>query len=501
MAVKVFIGGAPGAIVDFVVAVCQRQGFQALVCEDMTSAEAVIAQQTADLVCLAHYLVDGTAFELCRMMRKQPEWQGCPIVLITDGPRTQLIEKAFATGFNKTFSLEQQNDALASFIARSGAYNRAVSGHVLVVEDSRSLRRLVSSTLRGAGLQVTSFDQAPRALEAHQHRPFDLIITDVVLEGDQTGLDLITEVRSLEGDAGDVPIIVMSSYQSAAQRLEPLRIGADDYVSKPVDGEELVVRARRLIESYKLYQQVCTQQQELEHNNRMIKQMLSRVSHECRNSVNIVLGISNLMQKKNDLSAELQRKTDTIVNATRHQLSLLNDILDYTRFESGNIECELKSCAVTELVQEAVSLFRYACEEKGIALECSVAESLPAKCELDERLVKQILINLLSNAVKFVAQGAIRVEAGASEGRLIIAVRDTGPGISDNELTALFTAFKQTCTGRNSGVGTGLGLSLCAGFAHIMDGELTVQSQVNEGSVFTLALPLIASSCSSVVEL
>lgn len=489
MRVDVLLGGAPGDVMSMLAATCDHLGYQWRGAEDLTTARALVSDARADLVCLAHYFQDGTAFELCREMRKLPQWRDCPIVLVTERANNLLIEKAFSAGFSETFQLHQ-HEALASFLSRYGSYRAPMEGEVLVVEDSPSHQQLVSAMLEQVGLNVRCVDCAETALESISQHKFDLVITDVVLKGELTGLDLITRIRRMEGAAGEVPIVVMSSYRSSAQRLEPFRIGADDYVSKPLEGDELLVRARRLIQSRALLLQVRDQQTKLEAANHSMSQMLSRVSHECRNSVNIVLGVSRILQRRGELTEADATKVATIENAGRHQLSLLNDILDFTKLEAGAIEFEPSLCDPGQLLAEACGLFRCSCEEQGIGLHTRVTESIGDSAMLDERLVKQVLINLLSNAVKFTREGAIELAVDVREGALIFSVDDSGPGIAEEELVRLFDAFRQTSSGKASRQGTGLGLSLCKGFAEVMGGRLEVCSTVGKGSTFSLVLPL-----------
>jgi len=471
---------------------CRDAGFNIISAEDIDSALMQIAEHSVDLVCLAQYMLDGNAFELCREMRRHANWRDCPIILLTDSISIQLIEKAFAAGFNETFHC-QQRDALRAFLKRYGSYRRPLEGEVLVVEDSLTQQQLVTSLLQQAGLNVRCCVCVEDALQAFAEAEYDLVITDVVLEGELTGLDLITRIRRLEDSRGDLPIIVMSSYHSAAQRLEPFRIGADDYVSKPLEGEELTVRARRLIESHQLHREVLAQRAELERSNHFMTQMLGRVSHECRNSINIVLGVSKVLLRRSHLDEQQQHKMATIVRASKHQLSLLDDILDYTKLESGNIEFKPEMVDVQELAEEAIDLFRYACEERNVGLACIVDPEVPKRCQLDARLTKQVLINLLANAVKFTEVGEISLKVNIASGvsdQLSFSVCDSGPGIVEADLELLFSAFKQTREGRAKSSSTGLGLSLCAGFAKIMGGDMAVASQPGKGSDFRLTLPL-----------
>ncbi|WP_188151833.1 hybrid sensor histidine kinase/response regulator [Teredinibacter waterburyi] len=486
---RVFLGGAAGEVIEKLKSLCSEYDCHHDYANDLVGARKLLDAGVFDLVCLAQYFDDGSAFELCREIRGQLKWQECPVLLITERSQPALIEKAFASGFNETFSLQQLPNFQA-FIHNFSRARHPIEGRVLLVEDSPSQQRMVEAVLSRIGLQVKICADAHSALALFETEDFDLIITDVVLEGELTGLDLIGRIRTQSRAQASTPILVMSSYQSQAQRVEPFRIGASDYVSKPLAIDELLARARRLIESHKLLQQVHEQQLSLEHANDVMTHMLSRVSHECRNSVNIVLGVTQLLRRKETFSDAQNKKLDTITSATRHQLSLLNDILDFTQLESGEIELNLEVAEIRELVDDVVSLFVYSCEEKNLALMTEYADNLPKHCELDVRLVKQTLINLLSNAVKFTLKGQIKLRVWVEQNTLRFEVSDSGPGIARDEVSLLFSAFKQTSTGRLSGTGSGLGLSLCSAFATVMGGELAATSVLGGGSQFRLTLPL-----------
>lgn len=488
------LGGAPGDLLNALESTCLEQGIEYHHCEDIAAVTEYAKNERADVACFAHYLQDVTGFEACRALRKVASWQDLPVVFFSEKPNTTLIEKAFAAGFNETFHLNEK-DALFRFLQRRGEYTQPLSGSVLVVEDSPSQQRFVRSVLETVGLDVSCADNVVDALAIVDAQDIDLVITDVVLIGDLTGLDLIGRLHRIKGHKGDIPVMVMSTYGSAAQRIEPFRLGASDYISKPIAGDELLVRARRLIESRHLMNRVREQSQALVRANKMMSQMLGRVSHECRNSINIVLGISRIILRKKHMEEGHEGKVETIVSASEHQLSLLNDILDYTKLDSGNIEVHETLVEIEPLVGELTNLLSYKCDEVGLALTAQIAETVPGACVFDARLIKQILINLLTNAVKFTQKGSIELVVDVradtdAEQSLILGVRDTGPGISKTEQESLFEAFKQTETGLASGEGTGLGLSLCAGFASVMGGEMSVVSEEGEGSYFFLSLPL-----------
>lgn len=493
---KIVLGSSTQNIQDLLQPICSALDYELFAYTEMTALEAHFEEENCDLICLGDYLADGTGFEFCRNLRRQEVWRNAPVLLLTKSATPVLVEKAFSAGFTETFQLDQL-DALATLLRRFGEYKQPIKGKVLVVEDSLSQQKVVKSVLSKIGLSVTCCQDVAHAYAKFEQQDFDLVLTDVVLEGEQTGLDLIGRVRKLESAKGDIPIMVMSTYRSAAHRVEPFRIGANDYVSKPLEYDDLIARARRLIEARQLMNRVREQSKELKQNNIFMEQMLGRVSHECRNSINIGIGISKLMLRGGGLSERQEKQIDTILSAANHQLALVNDILDYTKLSSGNYELNEGFCEISLLLDEIVRLFHFQCEERGLELITYLDPALPENCWFDNHLVRQILINLLTNALKFTQEGQIEVTLNTvqqhdseSSPMLRIAVSDTGSGIAKDEQQLLFQAFKQTHTGRQTVGGTGLGLSICASFAHLMGGEMGVDSEVDKGSTFYVDLPL-----------
>ena len=176
-------------------------------------------------------------------------------------------------------------------------------------------------------------------------------------------------------------------------------------------------------------------------------------------------------------------------------LSLINDVLEMSKIESGRTSVTLSEVDLHSLLWELETMFGPRARHKGIAFAVERTENLPQHIVTDERKLRQILINLVGNALKFTDAGgaAVRVSAEPGDGdltQLVFAVEDSGPGISEEELPRLFQRFEQTRTGRESSSGTGLGLAISQGFARLMDAEIDVESRIGRGSVFTLTLPV-----------
>ena len=233
---------------------------------------------------------------------------------------------------------------------------------------------------------------------------------------------------------------------------------------------------------------------EAQRANAAKNEFLSRMSHELRTPLNAILGFGQLL--------ELSRPTPTqkesishVLRGGRHLLGLINEVLDIARIESGRMEFDLASVQVASALEEAAALVRPLALAREIVLDINPAEQAldGITVQADPQRLKQVLLNLLSNAIKYnhpFGRVDITCERAPTSGRLRLAVRDTGPGISPKDLPRLFAPFERL-NAANSGVeGTGIGLAISKRLAEAMGGSLTVESAVGRGSTFSLELPI-----------
>lgn len=229
--------------------------------------------------------------------------------------------------------------------------------------------------------------------------------------------------------------------------------------------------------------------------NEAKSRFLSNMSHELRTPLNAILGFSQLMSHDNSLSRDNKDYLKTINQSGSQLLSVINDVLEMSKIESGRIVLSPNNFDLPGLLQDLEQMFLLKAEEKKLELRFVIHENLPQFICSDEGKLRQILNNLLSNAMKFTSRGGISVrcqlgkQAPAEETfEIVFDVEDTGAGISHSELANLFSPFVQTETGRKSQQGTGLGLSISREFTRLMKGDMTVRSKVGVGSRFRFNL-------------
>jgi signal transduction histidine kinase/FixJ family two-component response regulator len=226
-----------------------------------------------------------------------------------------------------------------------------------------------------------------------------------------------------------------------------------------------------------------------ESANRSKSEFLANMSHELRTPLNAILGFSQLMNRELSLTPEQKENLGIINRSGEHLLSLINDVLDLAKIESGKTTLYATDFDLAELLELVEEMLALKAESKGLQLIIERNPKLPRYIHTDDKKLRQVLINLLGNAIKFTHQGSVtlrvRREDNEQTNNLItFEIEDTGAGIAPEEIDSLFQVFTQTEAGRQSQEGTGLGLPISKKFVELMGGKITVSSQLGKGTSF-----------------
>jgi two-component system, sensor histidine kinase and response regulator len=229
--------------------------------------------------------------------------------------------------------------------------------------------------------------------------------------------------------------------------------------------------------------------EEADRANHAKSEFLSRMSHELRTPLNAILGFGQLIERQDPTEAQRTR-VGHIISAGRHLLNLINEVLDISRVETGNLQLSLEPVCITDALEEAVSLMRPLAAERGIELLSPAPVDQSYYVKADRQRFKQVLLNLLTNAVKYTPHdGKVVVSSSPTgSGSMRIVVADSGAGISPEKLARLFTPFDRLGAEQTAVEGTGLGLALCQRLIQAMHGSIGVNSTLGQGSTFWVEL-------------
>ncbi len=246
--------------------------------------------------------------------------------------------------------------------------------------------------------------------------------------------------------------------------------------------------AHDVTERARIEKELREAKEEADRANHAKSEFLSRMSHELRTPLNAILGFGQLLERQNPTEAQRTR-VNHIINAGRHLLNLINEVLDISRVETGNLQLSLEPVCVAEALEEALSLMRPLAAERGIELRTSTLLEEADYVMADRQRLQQVLLNLLTNAVKYTPlDGKVTVSSSTIASSIRIMISDTGAGISSEKQARLFTPFDRLGAEQTGVEGTGLGLALCQRLIHAMHGSIGVDSKVDSGSMFWVEL-------------
>ncbi|MFK5949743.1 MAG: response regulator [Methylococcales bacterium] len=457
-------------------------------------AISTLEKDKYEIICVSMYLDDMDAIELSKHIRQLKQYTYTPIVLLTSDESNTVAQDAMKSGIVDIFE-KKEIDQLVNFIRRFGQQNNHIIGRVLYIEDTLSQRLLVTEMLTQRGLEVDGFASGEQAIVAFEEKDYDIIVTDIVLDGSMSGVTLANKIRRLEGSKGDVPILAVTAFDNISRRIGLFHLGINDYVIKPIVEEELIARIKSLIENRRYVLEIQQERQTALHANAAKSEFLSLMSHELRTPLNSIMGNMQLMQmdaEEQKVPADFLESINEVTTASHHLLGLINEVLDLSKIEAGKMDMELASIQPQQVILSAIKITKYAMAERGISLHENFANEMPDVITDSARL-KQALINLLSNAVKYNKDnGDIFVSAQYKEdrGEVWINIKDSGIGLSPEACQGIFEKFNRLGIEKTGIEGTGLGLYVTKKMLSEMHADIVVKSKLGVGTQFSIKLPV-----------
>ncbi|MEI5639184.1 MULTISPECIES: response regulator [unclassified Pseudoalteromonas] len=373
--------------------------------------------------------------------------------------------------------------------------------NVLLIEDDEDDYILTLDYLQsidGFKFNLTWQSQYAQALEALESNTFDLCLLDYQL-GPETGLNVLKEARARQVNT---PIIMLTGQSDEVLDNQALKAGAEDFVLKSEISSARFIRSIRYALERKALERERIERLRVEADSRAKDRFLAHLSHELRTPLTSILGYTNLLLSREEL--ETIKPELSIINSNgEHLLNLLNDVLDLSKISENRLQLNEQQVSLSQLMSDLYSLFKMAAAKKGLQFSIVALTPLPNNVILDKTRLKQVLINITYNAIKFTASGFVKVTLALdSQQRLVFTVIDSGIGIPEEKRQRIFKPFEQVqhVTTRTD-EGAGLGLAISAALINLMGGELSVESELGEGSEFTFSVVASTPPDSQMVEL
>jgi signal transduction histidine kinase len=378
---------------------------------------------------------------------------------------------------------------------------------ILVADDEATSRLIAETALRGLGHECEVVSDGVQALAAFRSGRPDVVISDWMMPG-LSGLELCRTIRA-EPAGATTYFIMVTNQGTRDQIVEGVEAGADDYLLKPLDPEDLQTRliaaarvtslhrtmARQQTELEALNSQLAETNEELRDLDRLKDEFVALVSHELRTPLTSIIGyVSALTRGRAGIVPTKQLEVLTIVDRNAQRLSrLVNDLLMAAQADAGELQLEAEPLELGTVVRQSVESARSRADDQRVLLMFSGADG--TRVVADHGRLLQVFDNLVSNAIKFSpAGGTVDVRVSSEGGLAVIEVRDEGIGIPLAEQQLLFGRFFRASTATSREIqGTGLGLSIVKKIVELHQGTIEVSSREGVGTTFMVNLPLALS--------
>ncbi|MBR2113900.1 MAG: hybrid sensor histidine kinase/response regulator [Prevotella sp.] len=361
---------------------------------------------------------------------------------------------------------------------------------ILIVDDVVSNVLLLKILLTNEKFQVCTASNGNMCIEMAKSEHPDLILLDVMMP-DLNGFDTAVILKK-DPETQEIPIIFLTALNNPSDLVKGFQVGANDFLTKPFNKEELVMRVMHQIQLVAAKRIIVRQNEELKRTISNRDKMYSVIAHDLRSpmaSIRMVLNLAVNVVSKDIVGEEIFGLLDKANRESEETHDLLDNLLKWTKSQTGRLTVVYQDLDLDDIVPGVVDIFRMIAEMKKIDLKYLPADE-KLTVHADNDMIKTILRNFLSNAVKFTPEGKTVEVFYKREGDFArISVRDHGVGIEPERVETIFRTG-ETTYGTGGEEGSGLGLQLCQDFARKNGGEAQVESILGDGSTFSFTIPL-----------
>ena len=362
---------------------------------------------------------------------------------------------------------------------------------ILIVDDVMSNVLLLKVLLTNEKFAIATASNGRQALEQVEKENPDLVLLDVMMP-DMSGFEVAQHLKSNPNTA-DIPIIFLTALNSTADIVKGFQVGANDFISKPFNKEELIIRVTHQISLVAAKRLILSKTEELQRTIAGRDKLYSVIAHDLRSpmgSIKMVLNMLMLNLPVEKIGGEMYELLTMANRTTEDVFSLLDNLLKWTKSQIGKLNVVYQDVDLVEVTDGVIEIFSMVASLKKIRIREMKPEKMMVNADID--MLKTVVRNLLSNAIKFSKENSeVLVKMEEVDGMAVVSVQDYGCGISEEgQKKLLHTDTHFSTFGTNNEEGSGLGLLLCKDFVVKNGGKLWFTSKEGEGSIFSFSIPV-----------
>lgn len=359
---------------------------------------------------------------------------------------------------------------------------------ILLVDDEVKIAERLAKILRREDFKVDTCSNGDEAITKLAKNSYDIMLTDLNMPI-VDGFELLEHIHH---SGIEVLPLIFTGYASVEGAIKALKLGAYDFIQKPVDSETLKHTIKRAANHIALTRENENNIQKLEKLNKLKDEFLTVVSHDLRSPLSSIGGYVRYLLKKGDLNEQQIRYLNVINEISDQTYNLVNELLDVSKIEQGVIDINRELINIEELINTSINNFLLLGIDKNNTIHFyNNLENTNVK--LDKMKTLQVFNNLINNAIKFTENGEIYIsidDHDTDENKIIISIKDSGIGMNEDEIKTLFNQYGYKFkSGTRGEKGNGLGLIICKKFIELHDGTISVKSKPDEGTTFNIILP------------